>query len=75
MVADDDRKKNRPKAANATYTANQVQDILQQELESILQLKPYTSESPTVNPSTEVLIARANASINAEEIYRIVSEL
>ena len=49
-VVENDRKKKSPCASNATYTANQVQHVLQQELPSILQQQLEPFDPPAVVP-------------------------
>ena len=67
LTADEDRKKNSPTASEATYTANQVQEILNQEISSFLQNPPDEEPSPTPTIS-------ANASVTVDEVRRMIAE-
>ena len=69
LEADEDRKKNSTTASEATYTANQVQELLQHEIDSILQA---TDPPPTTTPPSPP--ASANASVTADDVRRIIKE-
>ena len=74
--AEDDRKKNEPSpttTAEATFTANQVQRILQDELASIIDSS--SSNGTTITESTpSPAPASANASITSDEVRRLIAE-
>ena len=82
-LAEDDRRKNEattPTTSAPTYTANQVQQILRDEINSLLtndtpelvsSTSTATSESASSTPAPT---ATANAALTAEDIRRIVSE-
>ena len=70
---ENDRKKNSPCASNATYTANQVQHVLQQELPSILQQQLEPSDPPAVVPPA-AQPPSANAGVSANNVRRIFTE-
>ena len=69
FTADEDRKKNAPTASEATYTANQVQEILQNKITSFLQTPP---ESTDDTPSTPTV--SANASVTTEDVHHMIAE-
>ena len=79
IIAEDNRKKNNPSANEATYSANQVQQFIQDELESILaESAPPTlvdssiaSSSPS---STSTAPVSANAAVAADEVRAIIKE-
>ena len=82
-LAEDDRRKNEATASPSsapTYTANQVQQILRDELNSLLTNdtpEPVSSTSTTTSESASsntTTTATANAALTAEDIRRIVSE-
>ena len=62
LEADEDRKKNSTIASEATYTANQVQELLQNEINNILQ----STDTPTIT-SPPSPTASANASVTADD--------
>ena len=65
----EDRKKNSTTASEATYTANQVQELLQNEINNILQ----STDTPTIT-SPPSPTASANASITADDVRRVINE-
>ena len=76
LEADDDRKKNTLTATEATYTAKQVQEILQNKIETILRASDTPPDDPTSHPvpQTSTPTANANANMTTEDIRRIVIE-
>ena len=81
IIAEDDRKKNSPSAAEASYSANQVQQLIQDELTSILADSTPPSlidNSTTILTSTSVpsssVPASANAAVTADEVRAIIKE-
>ena len=78
ITAEDDRKKNKVTANDATYTANQVQQIINDEINAFLAdpsvtdvSDPYsaTPPPPPLQPS-----ASANAAVTAAEVRTIIQE-
>ena len=79
IVVEDDRKKNNPSAGEATYSANQVQQFIQDEVESILaESAPPTlvdSSAASSSPSsTSTAPASANTAFTADEVRAIIKE-
>ena len=70
-IAEDDREKNGPTAGETTYSADQVQQILQEEINSILESEP----SPPTLTDTTTTSASANATITIDYVKSIVKEL
>lgn len=70
-IAEDDRKKNGPTAGETTYSVNQVQQILQDEINSILESVP---NQPTLTDTTTTP-ASANASIIFDDVKSIAQEI
>ena len=68
--ADEDRKENAPTATKATYTANQVQEIFQNEINTILQ----ASDDPTDDTSPPPPPASANTSVTADDVRHMITE-
>ena len=65
IIAEDDRKKNNPSASEATYSANQVQQLIQDELESILaESAPPTLVDSSTTSSSPSSASTAPASAN-----------
>lgn len=67
LSADEDRKKNTPTASEATFTANQVQEILHNEISSFLQ--PPSDEIPSTTPTVS-----ANASVTIDDVRRMIAK-
>ena len=64
-----------PTTAEATYTANQVQQILQDELSTILGSNVTPDPSPSDNPPVpEPVIAAANATVTLDDVRRLIQE-
>ena len=79
IIAEDDRKKNKPSASEASYSANQVQQLIQDELESILaeSTPPTLVDSSTASSSpssASTAPASANAAVTADEVRAIIKE-
>ena len=69
--AEDDRKKNSPTADEATYSANQVQQILQDEIVSIL---AANQSLPSLTNTTTASSVSANATMTVQEVRAIVKD-
>ena len=79
IIAEDDRKKNNPSTEPSSYSANQVQQLIQDELESILaeSAPPSLIESSTTSTSPSSAppaTASANAAVTADEVRSIIKE-
>ena len=79
IIAENDRKKNNPSASEASYSANQVQQLIQDELESILAESappPMVDSNTTTTSSTTAspTPASVNAAVTADEVRAIVQE-
>ena len=63
-----------PTAAEATYTANQVQQILHDELSTILGTTAPSDNPPSDSPSLLSNPATANATVTIEDVRRMIQE-
>ena len=63
-----------PTAAEATYTANQVQQILHDELSTILGTTAPSDSPPSDAPSLISNPATANATVTIEDVRRMIQE-
>ena len=63
-----------PTAAEATYTANQVQQILHDELSTILGTTAPSDNQPSDSPSLLSNPATANATVTIEDVRRMIQE-
>ena len=80
ITAEDDRKKNKVTANDATYTANQVQHIINDEINAFLSdpsatdvSDPYSTDFPPPPPPLQSS-ASANATVTAAEVRSIIQE-